>query len=124
MPPVTLATQPNERRCATMHETHVLALPECCPFSKNPLPGSEVRISYDPLDFVLEVQSLRDYIDSYRGGLRDAEGQIFIRSMEGMIQNIAQDAANAVQAHVKVKAKLRIAPDQKMVLVCYANPVR
>jgi hypothetical protein len=63
------------------------------------------------------VHSLRAYIDSYQGG------RLSVRSMEGMIQQIAQDCANALGAYVKVSASLSIDPDQQMSLSCAAFPL-
>lgn len=72
---------------------------------------------YEPKKYLLEVQSLRSYIDGYRGGKDD------IRSMESMIQNITQDCANLLLVNVKTEADLIIKPDQKMILNCFAEPV-
>jgi NADPH-dependent 7-cyano-7-deazaguanine reductase QueF-like protein len=83
--------------------------------SGNPLAGSEIEISYTLVDLILEVQSLREYVDSYKGGRGD------IRSMEGMIQAITQDCANAVKTTVHVFARLNINPDQRMELECSAH---
>lgn len=113
---VGLLTVPNEARCGWTRETHTLSLMPCCPVSGNPWPGSKVEICYVAEKLILEVISLRAYIDSYKGGRGD------VRSMEGMIQAIAQDAANAVQSHVTVKADLLISPEQRIFLECAANP--
>ena len=84
--------------------------------SGNPLAGSELEIEYEADDFVLEVEALRAYVDSYIGGRGD------VRSMEGMIQEIAQDCSNAVQVDVRTRAVLLISPDQRMVIECSASP--
>lgn len=110
-----LLTQPNERRCARMMESHVLPLSPACPISGNPQPGSSISITYSPADRILEVASLRAYVDSYTGGRGE------IRSMEGMIQAIAQDAANAVGVTVAIDADLIINPNQRMRLHCGAD---
>jgi NADPH-dependent 7-cyano-7-deazaguanine reductase QueF len=110
----TLATQPNEKRCHTMRETHTLSLPNCCPVTQNPQKGSTVQISYSPDRLILEVASLRAYVDSYVGGRGD------VRSMEGMIQQITQDCANTVGVMVHSVALLLINPNQKMQLECSA----
>lgn len=113
---IQLKTQPNEKRCSGMAEKHVLFLPQCCPMTKNPQSGSRLIIRYRPDALLLEVQSLYDYIQSYVGGRLD------VRSMEGMIQNIAQDCADALKSKVKAKAVLLLAPEQKMILQCKAWP--
>jgi NADPH-dependent 7-cyano-7-deazaguanine reductase QueF len=109
-----IKTQPNEKRCHRMRETHKLSIPPCCPVSGNPGKGSVLEISYEPDKRILEVASLRAYVDSYKGGKGD------IRSMEGMIQAITQDCANAVRVMVHVIATLKIKPRQEMRLECSA----
>jgi NADPH-dependent 7-cyano-7-deazaguanine reductase QueF len=97
-------------------ETHILELLPCCPVSGNPISGSTIEIRYMPQRLILEVASLRDYIDSYQGGRGE------VRSMEGMIQAIAQDAANAIKVQVCINADLQINPNQRMLLDCVAVP--
>lgn len=111
-----IKTQPNERRCGQMVELHEFELPPCCPVTKNPQPGSFIRIKYRPQKKILEVQSLHNYIREYIGGRLD------VRSMEGMIQNITQDCANSSGVKVRVKARLIIQPTQIMKLICTAYP--
>lgn len=113
---VKLKTQPNEDRCAMTWVTHRLTLPQCCPVTKNPQPGSEITIEYSPISTLLEVASLRSYVDSYQGGRGD------VRNMEGMIQNIAQDCSNLLRQTVKVIAQLNLEPNQKMTVECTGNP--
>lgn len=113
---MSIKTQPNERRCGEMVERHQFPLPQCCPITKNPQPGSHLKIKYRPQKLLLEVQSLSDYIMEYIGGRLD------VRSMEGMVQNISQDCANAVGVRVKVKAILILNPPQLMRLHCSAWP--
>jgi len=100
--------QPNEARCSSSKITHILELPPCCPVSSNPLPGSKIFISYTPDKYLLEVISLRKYIDSYQGG----KGAI--RSMEGMLQAITKDCALAVQVAVTIESELFINPNQQI----------
>lgn len=115
MKTITLKTQPNEKRCHTMREAHILPLPSCCPVTQNPQPGSKLRIEYRPEELILEVASLRAYVDSYVGGRGD------VRSMEGMIQQITQDCANTVRVTVHATATLFIEPNQEMELQCSAH---
>lgn len=93
---------------------HILDLPACCPVSKNPRPGSKLFIRYRPVGNVLEVGSLYAYIHQYRGGLRDEQGTLLIRDMEGMISLIARHCSEALGVPVQVRAKLAIAPKQEM----------
>jgi NADPH-dependent 7-cyano-7-deazaguanine reductase QueF len=113
---VELKTVPNELRCAFTEEEHSLNVSDCCPVSHNPLPGSIIYIRYKPQRFILEVSALRNYVDSYRGGLGE------VRSMEGMIQSIAQDVADTLWVDVTIEARLLISPEQRMNLKCYAFP--
>lgn len=110
-----LLTQPNEKRCETMEETHILPLEPACPISGNPQAGSTLEITYTPAAHLLEVESLRSYVDSYTGGRGD------IRSMEGMIQAITTDAAKALGVAVEVRADLNIRPNQRMLLKCNSS---
>lgn len=115
---MTLKTQPNERRCGETVEHHDFEIPACCPVTKNPQAGSHLRIKYRPKAILLEVQSIYDYIREYIGGRLD------VRSMEGMIQNIAQDCANTLDVKVTVRANLLLQPRQEMYLKCKAWPVK
>lgn len=98
-----------------MKSVHILPLKPCCPISGNPVTGSAIEIEYRADELLLEVISLREYVDSYQGGRGD------IRSMEGMIQQITQDCANAVKTSVHVTARLNIHPRQSMTLECSAH---
>jgi len=113
---VDLKTQPNEARCTRTTQTHELDLPPCCPRSGNPLAGSSIAITYTPAETHIEVASLRKYVDSYQGGRGS------IRSMEGMIQQIARDCSEAVGVPVTVTARLVINPGQRMTLTCDHSP--
>lgn len=114
MKTATLKTQFNEARCKTMVETHILDIKPCCPMTQNPRQGSVIEIEYRPDKLILEVASLRAYVDSFIGGRGD------VRSMEGMIQQITKDCADAVKVCVRVTAFLNIDPDQRMKLDCAA----
>jgi len=71
---------------------------------------------YDPGEVILEVASLRAFIDSYQGGRGE------VRSMEGMIQEITQACADVLNVYVRVEADLYIKPFQRMFLKCQACP--
>lgn len=74
-----------------------------------------VSISYEPSELLLEVATLRDYVDSFVGGRGD------VRSMEGMIQTICKDASEILCVKVKTLAELQISPNQRMTVIC-ENP--
>lgn len=80
---------------------HFFPLPQMCPVSGNPQPGSELKIRYTPKDKVLEVYSLKTCIDSFIGGHSNG-----IRNMEETLQQIASWAAEAVGVTVHVEAEL------------------
>jgi NADPH-dependent 7-cyano-7-deazaguanine reductase QueF len=111
-----LQTQPNLHPGVSAFEQHELPLPQCCPISGNPQPGSKVIISYRPRKLFLEVYSLRKYIDLFIGGHEQ------VRDMEGMIQQIARDCANTLGAFVRVDAHLVLQRGDLMRLVAKAHP--
>lgn len=109
-----VSLQVNEHRCSFTEHEHELEISGFCPVSGNPLAGSTLTISYRGEHGFLEVASLRAFVDSYRGG----KGEV--RSMEGMLQEIAQECANALAVDVKLRSFLRIEPEQIMKVTCYA----
>jgi len=113
---VELKLQPNENRCAFTRHEHTLGLPKCCPMTGNPQWGSTVTIAYEAKKGFLEVASLRAFVDSYIGGKGD------VRSMEGMLQEIAQACADILEADVILTSNLVIEPRQIMRVTCYAFP--
>lgn len=112
-----LATMPNEVTTVPMWVENRLELPRCCPVSKNPQPGSALTLRYRAKGCVLEVYSLKQYIQSFVGGHADGT-----RNMEAMIQNIAQTCADALGVPVRACADLQLLPYQQMRLVCTAKP--
>jgi 7-cyano-7-deazaguanine reductase len=110
-----LLTQPCTATISTF-EWHILPLPSMCPVSRNPQPGSALYVLYQPKACFLEVYSLRAYVNSYIGG----KGAI--RDMEGTIQRIAQDCANALDVPVCIGAWIVLQRRDAMALVCNAIP--
>ena len=85
-------------------QTQIVQLPQMCPVSGNPQPGSYVAIRYTDTGRFLEVYSLRAYVQRFVGGwLRDGT---HIRDMEQTVDTIAQDCAAALQTSVTVRARL------------------
>lgn len=95
-------------------EQHVLEIPPCCPVSKNPRPGSTITISYFPCGRSLEIASLYAYIHTFVGGLRDEQGELVVRDMEGMLMAIAQHCAQVLGQRVTLEADLQLLPRQQM----------
>lgn len=84
--------------------SHSVPLPVCCPVSKNPRPGSTVRVSYQPTDTVVPVEALEEHVRLYVGGFEN------IRGMEEMIQDIALWCAEETGVRVRAVADLIIQP--------------
>lgn len=85
---------------------HTVALPVCCPISKNPREGSTLTVVYQPSGSVLEVYSVVAVVNLFRGGFPGAGKYRAERNMEGMIDLLAQMAADAVGVPVRVQADL------------------
>lgn len=84
--------------------SHTVPIPECCPVSKNPRPGSTICVSYLPRDIVVPVEALEERVRGYVGGFES------IRGMEEMIQDIARWCATETGVRVRVVADLVIQP--------------
>lgn len=107
----------------TTLQAHILDLPsDCCPRSHNPYPGSWIIINYwvqRGTNF-LEVDSLKRYLRSYRGGKDDTQiGKV--RGMEDMIAAIAKDCAVALGVPVYAGAWLEL-HNQRMVVFAWGLP--
>jgi NADPH-dependent 7-cyano-7-deazaguanine reductase QueF len=113
---VELKVQPNEARCAFTEHEHRLEISNYCPVTQNPNPGSRLHIFYKGKNGFLEVASLHKFVTSYRGG----KGEV--RSMEGMLQEIAQCCSDVLRVEVKLIGDLIISPSQYMKVTCYAFP--
>lgn len=84
--------------------SHLVPIPECCPVSHNPRPGSTVRVSYLPKQLVVPVEALEERVRCYVGGFES------IRGMEEMIQDIAKWCADETGVSVRAVADLVIQP--------------
>lgn len=86
------------------HIRHTIPLPQCCPISGNPMPGSKLTIEYAARRAVLPVEMLGDMVMEYIGGHAE------VREMEAMIQHIAKRLADYLQLPVFAEATLIISP--------------
>lgn len=111
-----LKTQANENRCAFTEHEHGISFHGCCPITGNPQEGSSLTIRYKADEHFLEVASLKALVESYIGGKGD------VRSMEGMLQEIAQVCANILKVDVQLYSFLLLDPEQTMRVTCYAFP--
>ena len=119
-----IATLPNNTSGMRLFMAHTLAIPPCCPVSRNPLAGSTFTICYRARVDVLEIYSLKAYIRDFIGGYRGVTGEIEIRTMEGMIARVAADCASAVGVPVRVKAEVLLRPQQSMTVIARCYPER
>lgn len=76
---------------------HVLFLPELCPATLNPKPGSTLTLRYQAGELLLELFSLDTYIDAFIG-------HTVVRDMEFFVQTVALDAAHALGGEVTAVA--------------------
>lgn len=76
---------------------HVLELPELCPKTRNPAPGSTLTLRYEAAGLLLELFSLDRYMDAF-------VAHTVVRDMEVFVQVAAQDAANAAGVTVTATA--------------------
>jgi ABC-type uncharacterized transport system YnjBCD permease subunit len=72
-------------------------------------------IEYCPIKLIFEKVALRNYVH----WLLLANDAF---SIESVIQYMAQECANILNVHVKVKAHLSIKPEQRLVLECSGMP--
>lgn len=100
---------------------HEVLLPvNCCPRSGNPL-GGMLRIQYAPARTVLEVYSLKALLMRFVGGFPGVGPYPAERNMEGMIQLVAQMAADALEVPVRARA-IALLDTGAMRVICRAIP--
>ncbi|MBP6115631.1 MAG: hypothetical protein KBC57_11060 [Neisseriaceae bacterium] len=83
-------------------QTHIMTLPELCPASHNPGPGSTMSIRYQANDRFLELFSLEAYFKGYIG-------HPIVRDIEYLTQEVAKDCAQALGLSVTVTAHIYLA---------------
>lgn len=79
---------------------HLLYLPELCPATGNPKPGSTLRLRYQAGAKLLELFSLDAYLDAFIGNPK-------VRDMEYFVQTVARDAALALGQEVEAVAEVQ-----------------
>lgn len=84
--------------------SHSVPLPQCCPVSGNPMPGSKLTVSYTPAGVVFPVEDLAAFVAEYVGGRGE------VRGMEEMIQELANRVHSVVGVNVRAVADLIINP--------------
>jgi hypothetical protein len=84
--------------------SHSVPIPQCCPVSGNPLPGSKLTVCYIPNAIVFPVEDLAAFVSEYVGGRGE------IRGMEEMVQELATRVRDVVGVPVRAFADLGIQP--------------
>lgn len=96
---------PNLRKDIPIKEKHRIDIDTFCPHSNNPQKGSYIEIEYMPIYWFLEVYSLHDFIQSFKGGKKI--GNEYIRDMEQTIQVIYRECKEALDGiNIRVYAYL------------------
>ena len=88
------------------HLSNTVDLPQVCPVSGNPRAGSTLVFTYRPQGWCLEVYSVVQLVDRFRGGFKGRGRYPAERNMEGMIHLLAQMAADALGVPVNARADL------------------
>lgn len=91
-----LTTIANPNPAMRTRQEHIIALPELCPASRNPGPGSFLRIRYRSRGRFLEVFSLDAYVRAF-------VGHAVVRDVEMLTQVVARDCMRALGGKVKVQ---------------------
>jgi hypothetical protein len=97
---------PRAHGAVTLREHHTVDLPEMCPVSRNPRPGSTLTLSYTPDRHVLEVYGICEVVRRFRGGFPGDDHYPPERNMEGTVQLLAQMAADALNVSVRARVDL------------------
>jgi hypothetical protein len=74
-----------------------------------------VMIEYCPIKLIFDKTSLHSYVYWFL-----SEYDSF--SIESVMQDMAQECANTLGVHVKVRAHLSVRPEQRLVLECSGIP--
>ena len=98
--PTSLNTIANARPDLSTEVEHIVELPELCPATGNPRPGSTLTIRYEAGERLLELFSLDAYIAAFIG-------HPVVRDMEYFVQTVAQDSADALGHAVEVRADVQ-----------------
>ncbi len=112
-----LKTIVNPNPAMHTHQEHVITLPELCPASGNPGPGSFLRIRYRSRGQFIEVFSLDAYVRAFIG-------HPVVRDVEMLTQIVARDSMQALGHKVKVQGCFVLpALNQTVRTVAIARPV-
>jgi len=92
-------------------QLHEVTVPPLCPKTQNPIQGSNITISYIPGEKLLEVYSLREYIDSFIGSQET-------RDLELFAQVVARDCRAVLGVKVSVAGKFIMNIGQTLICEC------
>lgn len=100
--PYPLKTINNPNPHLFSEQTHIITLPELCPASHNPGPGSSMSIRYEAAEHFLELFALEAYFKGYIG-------HPMVRDIEYLTQEVAKDCSAALGLSVTVTAHIYLA---------------
>lgn len=115
--PLKTIANPNPHMLS--EQTHVVTLPELCPASHNPGPGSSMSIRYQAGAHFLELFALEAYFKGYIG-------HPIVRDIEYLTQEVAKDCAAALGISVTVTAHIFLAglAQQQILTTTAPKPIR
>lgn len=91
---------PHQSRVDHVKIDHIIQINGFCPATKNPQQGSTLRITYRPNKTVLDTNTIKPHVDSFKGGAF-VDG-LHIRNLETLAEQIAIDACAVVDVIVEV----------------------
>ncbi len=106
-----LKTIDNPKIAQLIKQTHEVEVPSLCPRTENPIKGSTITISYIPIQKLLEIYSLNEYIASFIGSQE-------VRDLELLTQVIARDCHEVLGAQVSVIGKYILNVGQTIICEC------
>jgi hypothetical protein len=84
-----------------IRQTHTIFASGICPITREPKEG-EIRITYQPSRYHLDIPHLKHYISQFRGGWKRIEEPEIIQGIEMVIQVIKRDCCLALEVEVEV----------------------
>ena len=107
----TLQTIDNPKISKLTKEVHEVQIPSLCPKTGNPITGSTLTITYAPVEKLLEVYSLNEYVASFIGSKE-------VRDLELLTQVVARDCHEVLGVKVSVIGKYVLNIGQTVVCEC------
>lgn len=92
-------------------QTHEVEIPSLCPKTNNPIKGSTLTITYVPVEELLELYSLNEYVASFIGSNE-------VRDLELFTQVVARDCHEVLRVKVRVTGKFILNIGQTVTCEC------